>query len=229
VSQHVLTPIAVGFGRPTVILPERLVGAMSEDQMRDVLFHEVAHIQRHDHLTVLLQGLARALYWPLVSVHGLNRALELSREELCDNVVLAVRDAVSYGETLLRIAELSLRAGPMAATVGIMHWKGKLERRIAGLLDPARSKTTRSGRGVASAVICIFLALASTASATRLIPTLTPAAPAADTATIDASADAEPANPAPANAVEPSAPQTQKPAAVADSDAPKLVGRFSGR
>ena len=77
-------------------------------------------------------------------VHGLIRELGRAREELCDNHVLQDRDAVSYGETLLHMAELSMRARPLRAAVGILHWRGELERRIAGFLDQRRSMRTRS-------------------------------------------------------------------------------------
>jgi len=165
VSDRAAAPLAVGIGGPAVVLPSRLIGKISDAQMRDVLVHEVAHLWRRDPLIVLLQRLAGALYWPIVPVHGLNRALQGAREELCDNVVLAERDAVTYGETLLRVAELSLRARPAAMAVGMLHWKGNLERRIAGLIDPRRSKSTRAGRGAKSLVLGAFLMLAAAASA----------------------------------------------------------------
>ena len=113
VSRRAMTPFAVGFRRPIVVLPERLIGAVSGEEMRDVLVHEVAHVRRRDHLIVLLQELARALYWPIVTVHGLIRELGQAREELCDNHVLRGRDALSYGETLLHLAELSWEARPL--------------------------------------------------------------------------------------------------------------------
>src|SRR4029077_18942899 len=127
VSSRTVAPLAAGFGRPAVILPERLLGAFSDKELRDVLVHEVAHLQRGDQRIVLLQELAGALYWPIVSVHGLNRELQRAREELCDNVVLARRDAISYGETLLHVAELLLKARPMGAAVGILGGEGELE------------------------------------------------------------------------------------------------------
>jgi beta-lactamase regulating signal transducer with metallopeptidase domain len=150
VSRQAITPFAVGFLRPVVVLPERLIGAVGDDEMRDVLVHEVAHVRRRDGLIVVLQELARALYWPIVPVHGLVRELGQAREELCDNHVLRGRDALSYGETLLRLAELSWEARPLRATAGILHWKGALERRIAGLLDQRRSTMTgnRDRKGV---------------------------------------------------------------------------------
>ena len=115
---------------------------------------------RRDHLIVLLQELARALYWPIVTVHGLIRELGQAREELCDNHVLRGRDALSYGETLLHLAELSWEARPLRTTVGILHWKGALERRIAGLLDQRRSTMTGNSRWLACLVALVFSAAA---------------------------------------------------------------------
>ena len=164
-----MTPFAVGFGRPIVVLPERMIGVVSVEEMRDVLMHEVAHIRRRDHLIVLLQELARALYWPIVTIHGLIRELGQAREELCDNHVLRGRDALSYGETLLHLAELSFEGRPLRATVGILHWKGALERRIAGLLDQRRSTMTGNSRWLACLVALAFIGGGTVASATRFI------------------------------------------------------------
>jgi beta-lactamase regulating signal transducer with metallopeptidase domain/thiol-disulfide isomerase/thioredoxin/protocatechuate 3,4-dioxygenase beta subunit len=169
VSRRVMTPFAVGFLRPTIVLPKRLLGLVSGEEVRDVLVHEVAHVRRHDHLIVLLQELARALYWPIITVHGLIRELSQAREELCDNHVLRGRDAVSYGETLLHLAELSWEARPLHASVGILHWKGALERRIAGLLDQRRSTMTGNSRWLACAVTLLFICSGTIASATRFI------------------------------------------------------------
>ncbi len=166
---RVTTPVAVGLLRPIVILPERLIGEIREEQMRDILVHELAHVRRRDTLFVLVQELARAVYWPIVPVHGLVRELGRAREELCDNHVLQVRDAVSYGETLLHLAELSFKARPLGAAVGILHWRGDLERRIAGFLEEGRSTMTRSNRWLAGIVVLLFLLGGSLASATRFI------------------------------------------------------------
>jgi hypothetical protein len=82
--------------------------------------------------------------------------------------VLAGRDALSYGETLLHLAELSRDARPLVAAVGIMQWKGELEQRIAGLLDQGRSTRTRNNRWLVCVVALLVAAIGSIASATRL-------------------------------------------------------------
>ena len=75
VSRSVSTPLAFGFLRSTIVLPDRLIGAITDEEMRDVLLHEMAHVSRRDPSIVLLQEVARALYWPLVPIHALNREL----------------------------------------------------------------------------------------------------------------------------------------------------------
>ncbi len=174
VSRRTVTPLAVGFGRPAVILPERLLGAISDNELRDVLVHEVAHLARGDQRMVLLQELAGALYWPIVSVHALTRELQQAREDLCDNAVLTGRDAISYGKTLLRIAELLVKARPMGAAVGIIGGQGELERRIAGLIDPKRNTMTTTSRKASFWVWFLFLAVGALLSATRFAASAPP-------------------------------------------------------
>jgi hypothetical protein len=167
VSSRTVTPLAAGFGRPAVILPERLLGMVSDSEVRDVVLHEVAHLERGDQRAVLLQELAGALYWPIVPVHGLNCELKRAREEICDNVVLARRDAISYGETLLHVAEVLVGARPMRAAVGIFGGPGELERRVTRLIDPRRNTATRISRRKACSVMFVFIAGLAIASATR--------------------------------------------------------------
>ena len=167
VSSRAIAPLAVAFGRPAVILPEHLDQALSDDELSDVLVHEVAHVQRGDQHIVLLQELAGALYWPIVSVHGLNRELRRACEEVCDNVVLAGRDPISYGETLLHVAELLVEARPVGPAVAIVGGRGQLERRIAGLIDPRRNTMTRASRKTACAVMFTLVAWCAISSATR--------------------------------------------------------------
>ena len=149
------------------VLPERLLGAVSNDELEDVLVHELAHVRRGDQWTVLLEGLVAVLYWPIVSVHLLNRELRRAREEVCDNVVLAGRNGVSYGETLLHIAQSLVNIRSPYAAVGVLGGRGELERRIAGLIDPARNMLTAIGRKAACVVVLLFVAWARSRRSTR--------------------------------------------------------------
>jgi beta-lactamase regulating signal transducer with metallopeptidase domain len=171
-SDRVSSPISAGLIRPRVILPERLVDRVNREQLRDILLHELAHIERRDPAIVLMQHLSIALFWlhPLVRI--LNRELAKAREEVCDNFVLAVTDGPSYSRTLLALTELVQVMRPLPGAVGLFtaHWK--LEHRIAGLLDDRRNRMTRlTTRG--KTIICL---LSLGAAALAAMGTLTPAA-----------------------------------------------------
>src|SRR5207244_13343969 len=120
-------------------------------------------------LVVLLQAIAKAAFWPIPFMHLLNRELERAREEICDNHVLACRDAVSYGETLLRVAHLACETEMPVGTVGILHWRGKLEHRIFGLIHKGRSKMTRMHPLIALGVLALFLSASAILCGTTII------------------------------------------------------------
>src|SRR5262249_38104029 len=59
-SCEIDSPIAVGFARPAVILPDSLPAQLSREEMDHVLLHEAAHLARWDDWTTLLTRLLDA-------------------------------------------------------------------------------------------------------------------------------------------------------------------------
>jgi len=132
-----------GIWRPCVLLPMGICEQVGRAQLRDILVHEFAHVIRRDSVVVLLQNLAAVLYWPHPLVRRINRLLACTREEICDNHVLATTDAPSYSRTLLEFAELVPDNHAMPATVALLGSQWKLESRIAAILDERRNRMTR--------------------------------------------------------------------------------------
>ncbi|MCH9647991.1 MAG: M56 family metallopeptidase [Deltaproteobacteria bacterium] len=81
------TPMTWGTWRPHILLPER-AGEWSEKHRRDVLLHELSHIQRRDHLSWRLVQLTRALSWPNPLLWWAARQLRMESEIACDDRVL---------------------------------------------------------------------------------------------------------------------------------------------
>jgi beta-lactamase regulating signal transducer with metallopeptidase domain len=169
VSPLARTPLTAGVFRPVIVFPADSLNAITREQLCDALMHELAHVQRLDNLVVLLQAVARTFFWPIPFVHLLNRQLARAREDICDNHVLASRDAVSYGETLLRLAQLACDVPTPLGTVGILQWRGKLEERIFGLIHQGRSKMTRTHPLISGALLVVFVSAAALLCGTTLV------------------------------------------------------------
>jgi beta-lactamase regulating signal transducer with metallopeptidase domain len=160
VSDRVRTPIATGLLHPVIVLPSELLTALGPVELRDVLVHELAHIIRRDQIVILLQAVAQAAYWPIWPIHWLNRRLANAREEVCDNYVLAQQHAVSYGETLLRVAAMSRNRVTCSTSAGMLGWRGRLEERITELIHERRNISTRV-KPLGAASILAVLAVAT--------------------------------------------------------------------
>jgi beta-lactamase regulating signal transducer with metallopeptidase domain len=156
-SAEIHAPVVVGFVSPAVLLPDSVGLTVSDDELRDILIHELAHVRRRDQWVVAAQAVARAVLWPVPTIHWLNRELGRAREEVCDNFVLAQRDAIAYSELLLRLARLAVGVRPLELTAGMLNWRGDLEVRIGRLLDKRRSRATSSSNIVKSLFVAAFL------------------------------------------------------------------------
>ena len=127
-------PVAVGVLRPRVLLPVTW-NQLTDEQLTDVLVHELTHLARRDPVKLLFQHVASALYWPIISVHFVNSWLNAAREEVCDNSVLKNRNAIAYGETLFAVATLVAdKQRPSLASSCFLRKECNLERRVTALL-----------------------------------------------------------------------------------------------
>lgn len=169
-SGEVRSPAVIGtFGKMAVLIPDPLLSVASEDEMRSVMIHEFAHVRRRDPAIVLFQSLAKCLFWPILTIHWLDRELNRAREEVCDNYVLRQTDCLEYGKTLLKLGQLSLGSQPIPASVGMFHWKGQLESRVAGFLDAHRNHETRTSMPRTILVATLLLSLSVVVCGTRLV------------------------------------------------------------
>ena len=164
VSEQVDSPMLTGFIKPTVLLPTQFLAGLNDQQLKNILLHELAHHERRDVLANFLQKICLAVFWFHPLVHIMDRLISRAREEICDNYVLAQTEAVSYGETLLHVGAFSQDKakgfgngrgygkrddiGIMQLAVGMIGGEWKLEQRISELLSDHREKTMKLGTGI---------------------------------------------------------------------------------
>ena len=98
-------PLVAGFGRPAVILPAGFLASNSAEQVAQVLRHELAHVQRWDDVSNLIQQAIAAVLFFHPAVWWLSERLALDREIACDDHVLAAtRQARPYALLLAEFA-----------------------------------------------------------------------------------------------------------------------------
>jgi beta-lactamase regulating signal transducer with metallopeptidase domain len=152
VSSEIVSPMAVGFRRPAVIVPETLLNEFTSDELDHVLLHELAHIARYDDWTNLFARLIAAIL-PIHPVAvWLIKQIGQEREVACDDWVVAMTgEARPYAASLTRLFELcSARRRQLLAT-GMADQASHLGERIEALL--------RSGRDFAPRVSLVRVAL----------------------------------------------------------------------
>ncbi|MFC1477799.1 M56 family metallopeptidase, partial [candidate division KSB1 bacterium] len=151
-SKWIAVPLAWGWFRPAVVLPEE-AGSWPENLKEAVLLHELAHIKRGDFLSTVIANFASVIYWfnPMIWISL--RQLYKECESACDELVLSTgAKPAEYAENLLEIAR-ALNIKTWSSPLGLaMARKIHLEERVMAIL---RKKHTASINPFARISICI--------------------------------------------------------------------------
>jgi HEAT repeat protein/beta-lactamase regulating signal transducer with metallopeptidase domain len=162
-TDRVTVPFTCGFLHPTLVVPSSAL-AWTDERIRVVLLHELAHVARRDCLVQAVVQAVCAVYWfhPLAWVGA--RHLRAERERACDDLVLAAGTrGAAYAEHLLDIARAATGTPRMAVAALAMARPSELEGRLLAILDRGRDRA-RAERGllwkvaVLSAIVVLPLA-----------------------------------------------------------------------
>lgn len=163
-SGSVTAPCVVGGRRATVLIPVGLDRELSQDMLDSLLVHELAHVRRRDIVAARLQSVADAVLWIHPAVVWISSRLRETREEACDETVVAAAvDPTTYARALFHLSEQSFtRPSVMTAST-----HGRLAERIERLLGVRRRRAL--GRpwlvaGVAAGSLVLGLMLSTSAS-----------------------------------------------------------------
>jgi beta-lactamase regulating signal transducer with metallopeptidase domain len=158
-------PALTGVLTPRILVPAAVLDRLSDDELRHVLAHEVAHLAAGDVLQNWLLALLEGLHWfnPLVRVAGARVRAE--RETLRD--LAATRGApqesrAAYGRTLLRLLETGARPAAPRMAVGLFERRGDLRRRIEMIAKGSGGRRAwMLGAGLTAVVAAVALTGAS--------------------------------------------------------------------
>jgi len=165
-----LEPGVVGFLRPTVLLPEGILKALTHPQMEAVLAHELSHVRRRDNLTAAIHMIVEALFWFYPLVWWIGARLIAERERACDESVLVLgSEPREYADAILNVCEHCVKS-PVVCVSGIIG--ADLKRRVVHIMARPVGKRLTPGRklllgGAAAVAIAIPLAVGMTGFASQ--------------------------------------------------------------
>jgi beta-lactamase regulating signal transducer with metallopeptidase domain len=152
-SSLVSSPVAVGLWSAKVLLPVGFQSQFSAAEQRNVLLHEIAHLERLDDWSTFLQQLVLAVFPINPFLWATNRILHLHQEAACDDrVLIETHQAKSYAHLLARLADGNTEPSLLAS--GVSRQGKQLYQRLTRILDGTRDRKVQpSVRNVAAAGI----------------------------------------------------------------------------
>lgn len=166
-SEKTTVAITTGIIKPGVILPASFTG-WSNEKLRVVLTHELAHIQRNDALFELLAKLVNILFWfnPLAWLGVYS--LRAERERASDDLVLNSGTKPSqYATQLMEVAsELGSAPKPLWQVATISQGSG-LKNRLLCILDP-KLKRSYAKKSLSSSLAIVFITLLMVTASCRI-------------------------------------------------------------
>lgn len=161
-STDIQMPVSLGLSKPVIILPRALPERFSEEELKMILIHELAHIKRFDFLINLIQSMLGIILYFHPAFHLLKANLAKERESICDDwVIYMTGKRCAYARCLMNIGEDLTRPALGAAILGR---GGSLKRRVKMLLDESRIlriRMSRSAMAILISVVCVFVPFAA--------------------------------------------------------------------
>jgi beta-lactamase regulating signal transducer with metallopeptidase domain len=160
-SALVSSPVAVGLWSPKVLLPLGFQSQFSAMERRNVLIHEIAHLERLDDWSTFFQQALLAVFPINPFLWATNRILHLHQEAACDDrVLIETRQAKSYAHLLARLADGNIERSLLAS--GVSRQGKQLYQRLTRILDGKRNRNIQpSVRNVMAAAVALIGASAA--------------------------------------------------------------------
>jgi beta-lactamase regulating signal transducer with metallopeptidase domain len=158
ISDAVDAPSVIGFFRPAVVIPRSLWSELAPADLRQIILHEMAHLDRKDDWTNLLQKLLRALFPLNPALAWAERHLCREREHACDDAVLdAAGNARAYATCLTKLAEAKLVRRVASLAPGFWQRHSELAGRVENILHRRRRLGPAFSRGLVAAGLAVSL------------------------------------------------------------------------
>ena len=168
VWENVASPFMTGVFRPTLILPKT---ELSEEQLHNILRHEMTHFKRHDILYKWFAEFVKCVHWFNPMAWYVSKQIAAECEISCDMSVtknMTGSEEMSYVSTILSLLPTG-KSKQLPLTTQMASSKKFLKKRFVMIKN---KKTTSRFMSVLSAVIAVIM-LSTTVFASGVLSDLT--------------------------------------------------------
>ena len=139
-------PALCGLIRPVILLPRGLSEHIEAESLRQVLRHELIHLQRWDLAWNLLQVCVQIAWWWNPLVWFANARIRSLREAAVDEAVMLESGSDEYPATLVAVARYCAVPPRMPmAFLGVLESGSRLEARVRRLLERPLPRSAKLG------------------------------------------------------------------------------------
>ncbi len=146
-------PGVVGFVRPVLVLPERLLEHLDARQLDAILRHEMCHVRRRDNFFAAVHMAVEAIFWFHPLVWWIGSRLVEERELACDEEVLRMGcEPADYVEGILQVCRFYAES-PLPCVSGVTG--ADVKKRLRAILAGTIGKELSGGRKLLLAAIAV--------------------------------------------------------------------------
>jgi TonB family protein len=157
-SEQATVPLTWGM-RPRILLPAAAL-EWTDDRLRLVLAHELAHVRRRDWAVHVAGEVICALYWFHPLFWMTRNRLRRDSEQAADDIVLNTGvTGPDYASALIEIVRAARQLPRPPAAAVAMARESDLKRRVGALLDQQRNRRRATGRTITVTAVLAAIAV----------------------------------------------------------------------
>lgn len=133
VSDQLTMPTLFGFWKPRLVIPQSVINSLSQEQLRHIFLHELAHCKRNDIGINWIMQFLLIIHWFNPVLWYANQRMREDQEIASDALALSYLEPAgrdSYGYTLIQLLESYIRPVSVPGNVNLSGSKSQLKRRI---------------------------------------------------------------------------------------------------
>lgn len=137
-SSLIKSPVTIGIFNPVIIIPQKLSSIITENELKSILLHELAHIYHYDQVAGMIKRFVIAFHWWNPFVYPINGHHEQTREEVSDNYVLGELQPKVYSQCLMDLTKKVCLISGYPTAVGMAGRRFNLRKRVEQILSKKR-------------------------------------------------------------------------------------------